>query len=71
MVSAFMGELIACHLAETTTARLGDSKPRRVLLNANPKADAVALGSNGERHRRQTHGSIGEHRAAHRGSGGF
>ena len=66
-----MGELIARPLAETTTARREISTPRRVLLNANPEADAVALGSDGERHRRQTNSSIGEHRTAHRGGGGL
>ena len=45
VVSAVMGELIAPSVAETTTARPGITKPRRVLLDASPVADALALRS--------------------------
>ena len=40
---AAVGELSSHTPDETTTARRGISTPRRVLLDANPAADAVAL----------------------------
>ena len=58
-------------VAKTTTARPGITRPRRVLLNASPLADAVALSSNGERHRRQTNRLIGEQHATYRSGRGL